>query len=167
MLEVNGSPAEAVGLLMVYSWPGPVPPGARRGTVTMLRCARCGGSLFHTMAKGRPRQEDHEQGCDAFIKAIRIMRYVDEMKRSAPKSAGTRRRRKYLRQSAKELSAAARDPDPVAAVTTLGDAYQAECETPGKRGEASATTGLAEALMRACRQLALGQDPGPITVRPG
>jgi hypothetical protein len=159
-------------LIMVYSWPGPVPPGARRGTVTMLRCARCRGSLFHTMAKRQPRQEDHEQGCDAFIKAIRIMRYVDELKRSAPESAGTwrrnRRRRKYLRLSAKELSAAALNPDPVAAVSTLGDSYEAECQTPlGKRGKRSAPTELAEALMRACRQLAQGQDPGPITVRPG
>ena len=156
---------------MVYSWPGPLPPGARRGTVTMLRCTRCGGSLFHTMAKGRPRQEDHEQGCDAFIKAIRIVRYVDELKRSGPGSAGTwrrtRRRRKYLRLSVKELSAAARNPDPVAAVSALGDSYQAECQTPGRRGKVSPTTELAEALMRACRQLALGQDPGPITVRPG
>ena len=154
-------------MIMVYSWPGPVPPGARRGTVTMLRCARCRGSLFYTMAKGQPRQEDHEQGCDAFIKAIRIMRYVDELKRSGPESAETWRRRRYLRLSAKELSAAARNPDPVAAVSALGDSYEAECQTPRKRGKVSPTAELAEALMRACRQLALGQDPGPITVRPG
>jgi hypothetical protein len=158
-------------LIMVYSWPKPVPPGGRRGTVRLIRCARCRGPLYHTKSKGQPRQEDHEQGCPAFIIAIRVMRYVDELKRSASEPAGTwrgtRRRRKYLRQSAKELSAAACDPDPVAVIRALGDSYQAKCQAPGKRVKVAEKTAMAEALMRAYRQLALGQDPGPITVRRG
>jgi len=151
---------------MTYSWPGPVPPGARRGTVTLIRCARCGEPLFHTKAKGQPRQEDHQQGCEAFIRAIRAMRYVDELKRSASESAGTwirtRRRRSYVRESANKLSVAACESDPVAAISALGDFYQAECQTGGKRVKAPERTEVAEMLMRACRQLALGQAPAPI-----
>jgi hypothetical protein len=156
---------------MAYSWPRPVPPGGRRGTVRLIRCARCRGPLYHTMAKGQPRQEDHEQGCEAFIKAIRVMRYVDELKRSASEPAGTwrstRRRRKYLQKGAKKLSVAACERDPVAAISALGDSYQAECQAIGKRVKVAEQTEMAEALMRACRQLALGRDPGPITVRHG
>jgi hypothetical protein len=150
---------------MTYSWPGPVPPGARRGTVKLIRCARCGGSLFHTKAKGRPRQEDHQQGCEAFIKAIRAMRYVDELHRSASASAGTwtltRRWRSCVREGAKSLTLAACESDPAAAISALGDFYQAECQTPGKRVKASEQTEMTEMLMRACRRLALGQDPEP------
>ena len=72
---------------MQYSWPGPVPPGGRQGTIRLIRCARCGGPLYHTKTKGQPRQEDHEQGCEAFISAIQVMRYVDELKGSASESA--------------------------------------------------------------------------------
>ena len=151
---------------MTYSWPGPVPPGARRGTVTMLRCARCGGSLFHTKAKGQPRQEDHQQGCEAFIRAIRTMRYVDELKRSASASAGTwtrtRRWRSYMRDGAKKLSLAACSRDPDAALIALADAYEAECQVPAKRRKARQRTQMAEMLMRVCRQLAVGQQPEPI-----
>jgi hypothetical protein len=152
---------------MAYSWPGPVPPGARRGTVKLIRCARCGGPLFHTKTKGQPRQEDHQQGCEAFIRAIRAMRYVDELKRSASESAGTwtrtRRWRSYVRESAKKLSVAACASDPVVAFSALGDFYQAECQTRGKRVKATEQAEMAEMLMRACRQLALGQDPEPIS----
>ena len=149
---------------MQYSWPGPVPPGRRRGTIRLIRCARCGGPLYHTKGKGQPSQEDHQQGCDAFIMAIRIMRYADELKRTASGSAVIWSRTwRYLRENAKKLSAAACESDPVAAISALGDLYQAECQTPGKL---SATTEIAETLMRACRQLALGQDPLPITPRP-
>ena len=138
---------------MQDSWPGAVPPGGRRGTIRLIRCARCGGPLYHTKAKGQPRQEDHEQDCEAFIRAIGVMRYVDELKRSAS-------------ESAKKLSVAACESDPVAAVSALGDVYQAECQTPGDRVKLSEKTELAETLMRACRQLALGQDPAPITSPP-
>jgi hypothetical protein len=151
---------------MTYSWPGPVPPGARRGTVKLIRCARCGGSLFHTKAKGQPRQEDHEQGCPAFIRAIRTMRYVDELKRCASASAGswsrTRRWRSYVRDGAKQLSLAACASDPDAALSALGDSYEAECQIPAKRRKAREQTEMAEMMMRVCRQLVAGQQPEPI-----
>ena len=136
----------------------------------MIRCAQCGEPLYHTKAKGKPRQEDHEQGCEAFIRAIRVMRYVDELNRSASESRAAwgrnRRRRKYLRENAKKLSVAACESDPVAAIIALGDLCQAECQTPGQRVKLSEKTEMAETLMRACRQLALGKDPAPITPRP-
>lgn len=135
----------------------------------MIRCARCGGPLYHTKSKGQPRQEDHEQGCEAFIRAIRVMRYVDELKRSASESAAWGRgrgRRRYLREHAKRLSVAACESDPVAALRALGQLCEAECQTSARRGKWSEKTEMAETLMRACRQLALGKDPGPITSRP-
>ncbi len=155
---------------MQYSWPGPVPPGGRRGTITLIRCAQCGGPLFHTKGKGQPRQEDHEQGCEAFIRAMRVMRYVNELKRSASESAvtwGRTWRRRYLRQNAKKLSVVACESDPVAALKALGDLYQAECQTPGRRTKVPEKTEMAETLMLACRQLALGKDPAPVTSRTG
>jgi hypothetical protein len=154
---------------MQYSWPGPVPPGGRRGTIRLIRCARCGGPLYHTKTKDQPQQEDHEQGCEAFISAIQVMRYVDELKRSASESAvagGRTWRRRYLRANAQKLSAAACASDPVAEISALGDLYEAECQTRGKRAKSPEKTEMAETLMRACQQLALGQDPAPITPRP-
>jgi hypothetical protein len=101
---------------------------------------------------------------------MRVMRYVDELKRSASESPAVwgrnRRRRKYLRENAKELSAAACASDPVAALNALGDLRQAECEAPGRRVRVQEKTQMAETLMRACRQLAQGKDPAPIP-RPG
>lgn len=132
----------------------------------MIRCAQCREPLYHTKAKGQPRQEDHEQGCEAFIRAIRVMRYVDELKRSAsesPAAWGRSRQRKYLRENAKKLTAAACASDPVAALEALGDLCQAEAQTPGQRVRVREKTGMAEMLMRACRQLAQGKDPAPIT----
>lgn len=133
----------------------------------MLRCAQCRGPLYQTKLKGQPRQEDHEQGCEAFIKAIRVMRYVDELKRSAsefPVAWGrNRRRRKYLREHAKKLSAAACASDPVAALRALADLYEAECQTPGRRVRVPEKTETAEMLMRACRRLAEGKEPAPVT----
>lgn len=136
----------------------------------MIRCVRCGGPLYHTKTRGQPRQEDHEQGCEAFIRAIRVMRYVDELKQSASEESAValgrgRRRRRYLRESAKKLSEAACEGDPVAALSTLGDLCQAECQKPGQRVKSAEETEMAEMLMRACRRLALGQDPAPITPR--
>jgi len=95
------------------------------------------------------------------------MRYVDELKRSASDSAVAwgRPRRKYLREGAKKLSVAACESDPVAAISDLGDIYQAECQERGKRVTSSEKTEMAETLMLACRQLAQGQDPAPITPR--
>ena len=133
----------------------------------MIRCARCEGPLYHTKAKGQPRQEDHEQGCEVFVTAMRVMRYADELNRSASQSTALwgrgRRRRKYLRENAKQLSAAACSSDPATAVKTLGDLYQAECQTPEQRAKSPEKTQIAEILMRACEQLALGKDPAPIT----
>lgn len=130
----------------------------------MIRCVRCEGPLYHTKTKGQPRQEDHEQGCEAFIRAVRVMRYVDELNRAASEAnqgswRSARRRRRYLRENAKKLSVAACESDPMAAISALGDRYQAECDTHGRRAE---MTEMAEMLMRACRQLALGQHPAPI-----
>ena len=135
----------------------------------MIRCARCGGSLYHTKTKGQPCQEDHEQGCEAFIRAIQVMRYVDELKRSESAVARGRtwRRRRYLRENAKKLSVVACEGDPVAALGALGDLCEAECQTPGQRVKLPEKTEMAETLMRACRQLALGKDPAPVAPRPG
>jgi hypothetical protein len=149
-----------------YSWPGPVPPGGRRGTVKFIRCSRCGGRLYHTKSRGQPRQEDHEQGCENLIRAMRLMRYVDELNRSASEAGvgwGRTWRRRYLRENAKKLSAAACASDPIAAISALRDVYQAECQTRGKLSE---KRDLAETLMRACQQMVLGRDPAPITDRP-
>ena len=150
-----------------YSWPGPVPPGGRQGTIKLVRCAKCGRPLYHTKAQGQPRQEDHEQGCEVFTTAMRVMRYVDELKRSASQSAALwgrgRRRRKYLEENAKELSVVACTSDPVTALKTLGDLYKAERLAPGRRAKSAEKTEMAEMLVSACRQLALGKDPAPIT----
>ena len=149
-----------------YSWPGPLPPGRRRGTIKFIRCGRCRGRLYHTKARGQPRQEDHEPGCETFIRAMRVMRYVDELNRSASESGmgwASSWRRRYLRANAKKLSVAACESDPVAAIRALRDVYQAECQT---RSELSDKREMAEMLMRACQQLVLGRDPAPITARP-
>jgi hypothetical protein len=152
---------------MQYSWPAPVPPGGRNGTIRLIRCAGCGGSLYHTKAKGKPQQEDHEQGCEVFTAAMRVMRYVDELERSAAQSGAPwgrgRRRRKYLRENAKKLSLAACSSGPVVAVGTLGDLYKAECQTSDQPVKSPEKAEMAEMLMRACGQLALGKDPAPIT----
>jgi hypothetical protein len=147
-----------------YSWPGPLPPGQRGKTIKLIRCARCPGPLYRTKLKGQPRQEDHEQGCEVFIRAIRVERYVDELKRaaSAPSQGGwrgNRRRRKYVLENAKRLSAAACEPDPSAALRDLGNQYEAECQAHGTPAD---TTRVAEMLMRACRRLAAGDPPPPI-----
>ena len=101
---------------------------------------------------------------------MRIMRYVDELKQSASGSAGAwgapRRRRKYLRESAKKLTVAACDSDPVSAISTLGVRYEAESQTGGKQVDGAEKVKMAETLMLACRQLALGQDPAPLTGHP-
>jgi hypothetical protein len=146
------------------SWPRPLPPGQRGGTIRLVRCARCKGRLYETKLRGQPRQEDHEQGCQAFITAIRMARYTDELRHAAsgPNQGdwrSNRRRRKYLLGSAKKLSVAACESDPAAAVRDLGDQYQAECQAPGTP---AGTTRMAEMLMRACRQLALGEAPAPV-----
>jgi hypothetical protein len=156
------------GLIVQYSWPGPVPPGRRRGTIRLIRCARCNGPLYQTKLKGRPRQDDHEQGCQAFITAIRVERYADELKSAAsrPNQGGrrsNRRWKKYLLENAKKLSAAACEPDPVAAVRDLSDRYQAECQA---RGTSAENTRTAEMLMKACQRLALGEAPAPVVSGP-
>ena len=147
-----------------YSWPGPMPPGRRAGTINLVRCARCKGRLYYTRLKGQPQQEDHEPGCQAFSTASRMARYADELKQAAaePNQGGwrsNRRWRKYLLKSAKELSVAACASDPAAAVRDLGNQYQAECQAPGTPAD---LTRMAETLMRACRQLAQGEAPAPI-----
>jgi len=152
-----------------YSWPGPMPPGRRPATLKLIRCARCKGRLYHTRLKGHPRQEDHEQGCQMFIIAMRVVRYADELRQAAsgPTQGDWRRNRrwrKYLLSNAKKLSAAACESDPPAAVRDLGHQYQAECQAPGTPAD---VTRMAEALMRACRQLAQGEAPAPIVSSPG
>ena len=98
------------------------------------------------------------------------MQYVGELKRSASESAvpggRTWRRRRYLRENAKKLSVVACESDPVAALTALGDLCQAECQPPGKRVKLSEKTEMAETLMRACRQLALGKESSVNHPRP-
>ena len=152
---------------MGQSWPAPMPSGSRPATLRLIRCVRCGGPLHHTKAKGHPRQEDHEQGCEAYIRAMRIMRYADELKRSASESArawgATRWRWKYLRESAKKLTVSACESDPVSAIGALGVLYEAEWQTGGQRAGGAEKMEMAETLMLACRQLALGQDPAPLT----
>lgn len=148
---------------MQDSWPRPLPPG-QRGTITLLCCAQCKGRLYYTKLKGQPRQEDHEQGCQAFITAIRVARYAGELKHAAsePNQGDWRRNRrwrKYLRQNAKKLTVAACESDPTAAVRNLSNQYQAECQAPGMPAD---TTLMAEMLMRACGQLALGEAPAPV-----
>lgn len=147
-----------------HSWPGPLPPSQRGKTIRLICCARCNGPLYQTKLKGQPRQEDHQQGCEVFIRAIRVERYVDELKRaaSAPNQGGwrgNRRRRKYVLENAKRLSAAACEPDPSAALRDLGDQYEAECQAPEAPAD---TTRVTEMLMRACRRLAVGEAPPPI-----
>ena len=101
---------------------------------------------------------------------MRIMRYVDELKRSASESAGTwgatRGRRRYLRENVKKLTVAACESDPASAISAVGVSYEAECQTGGKGAGGAEKTEMAETLMLACRQLALGQDPAPLTGGP-
>ena len=155
--------------MVQHSWPAPLPPGQRGRTIKLVRCAQCKGPLYHTKLKGKPRQEDHEQGCQAFITAIRMVLYADELKQAASDPdqgawRSNRRWRKYLLKNAKKLSVAACESDPPTAVHDLGDQYQTECQAPGTPAE---TTRMAEMLMRACKQLALGEAPAPIVSSPG
>ncbi len=152
-----------------YSWPGPMPPGRRAGTLRLVRCAQCEGRLYYTKLKGKPQLEDHEQGCQVFISAVRVARYADELKQAAsePNQGDWRRNRrwrKYLLSNAKKLSAAACESDPPAAVRDLSNQYQAECQAPGTPAD---LTRMAETLMRACRQLAQGEAPAPIVPSSG
>jgi hypothetical protein len=146
-----------------------MPPGKRPWTLTLVRCAQCKGRLYYTRLKGQPRQEDHEQGCQMFIIAMRVVRYADELKQAASEQnqgswRRNRRWRKYLLSSAKKLSAAACESDPPAAVRNLSNQYQAECQAPGTPAD---MTRMAETLMRAFRQLAQGEAPAPIVSSPG
>src|SRR5262249_28917870 len=97
---------------------------------------------------------------------MRIMRYVDELKRSASESAAPwgrgRRRRKYLRENVKKLSVTACTSDPVAALGALGDLYKAEYQTLGQRVKKPEKAEMAEMLIRACRQLGHGTYASPI-----
>jgi hypothetical protein len=132
--------------------------------MTLVRCAQCKERLYYTRLKGQPRQEDHEQGCPAFITAIRVVRYADELKQAASEAnqggwRRNRRRRKYLLKNAEKLSVAACESDPPAAVRDLSNQYQAEAQAPGAPAD---MTRMAETLMRACGQLAAGEAPAPI-----
>jgi hypothetical protein len=71
-----------------------------------------------------------------------------------------------LQENAKKLTVAACDSDPVSAISALSARYEAECQTGGKRVDGAEKMKMAETLMLACRQLALGQDPAPLTGRP-
>jgi hypothetical protein len=149
--------------MVQYSWPGPPRPGQGGRSITLIRCASCQGSLYHTKLKGEPRPEDHEPGCEAFTGAIRVARYADELRRAASEPGqgswrSNRRRQKYLSENAKKLSLAACEPDPVTVVRDLSDQYQAESQADDSPAD---TARMAEMLAKACRRLALGEAPAP------
>lgn len=151
-------------MIVPDSWPRPLPPGYRRGTITLVRCAQCQGALYQTRLTGQPRQEDHEPGCQTFSTAIQVAQYAGELKQagSQPNQGDWRRNRrwrKYLHENAKKLSVAACESDPAATVGGLSNQYQAECQAPGTPAD---TTLMAEMLMMACQQLAAGEAPAPI-----
>jgi len=93
------------------------------------------------------------------------MRFAEDLQRTAAEledqaaSRTERRRYKYLQECAKELSTAACTPDPVAAVAELDEKYAAEFESGA---EHAADAGM---LSRACRALAIGEDPVPLPPR--
>ena len=115
----------------------------------------CGGDLRRTKAAGHPVQADHQPGCEVFSKAVQVMRYAEELGRAAA-AGGDRKRRRYLQESAKDLSAAACVDDVVLAVNRLAFQYEKESQRGAK------TSATAEMLMQACKALAQGKDPAPI-----
>jgi hypothetical protein len=142
----------------------PGPPSRPRGgppdSFRSERCAQCLGALYRTKATGQPWQEDHEQGCEFFSRALQVMRYVKELKRAAsePESqSASRGERRYLQKRVKEISAAACADNPILAISVLAHKYAAECETNTKRAK------TADMLMQACQALVQGKDPAPIT----
>jgi hypothetical protein len=58
---------------------------------------------------------------------------------------------------------AACESDPTAAISALGDFYETEGQKLGERAKFAEKREVAETLMAACRRLALGEDPAPIT----
>jgi hypothetical protein len=130
------------------------------------RCVRCGGALYRTKATGRPQHEDHQPGCEFFVNAVQVMRYAEELQRTASEptnqgaSRNDRRHRQYLQKIAKKLSAAACGGDPVQTVMNLA----AKCAAEYEKGTKQA--GDAEIVMKACQALAQGKDPAPIIPSP-
>lgn len=129
-------------------------------------CIECGGQLRRTKAAGQPVREDHEPGCEAFSRALQVMRYAEELKRAASALkargafGGDRRRRRYLEKSAKELSTAACTDDVILAINRLTRQY----ETERQKGVKPAET--VEMLLQASQALAQGKDPAPIPPGP-
>jgi len=127
------------------------------------RCANCQGALSETRVTGQPQQRDHLPGCKFYDRAVQVMRYVSELRRAASGSTNrdashSRRRRRYLQKSAKELQAAACTENPVLAVGGLADIYAVERERNNKLSQAAGM------LSEACHDLAQGKDPAPITL---
>lgn len=91
------------------------------------------------------------------------MRYARGLQLAASEPIGRganredRRRLRYLQESAVKLSAAACADNPVLAIEGLAKKYTAEHEKGTEQVEA------AEMLSKACRALARGQAPDPIT----
>jgi len=135
--------------------PPPELPGAPPPPFGGNRCLRCGGSLYATQAAGRPQRDDHEPHCDFFERAVQVMQYVHELERAAVGIGG-----RYMQKSVKELSAAACAADPVHAIATLVGKYAADAKKGIKQAKA------AEMLYQACKALAEGKDPAPISPAP-
>jgi hypothetical protein len=134
--------------------PPGAPPRAGGG-----RCACCEGMLGDTRAAGRPQRTDHMSGCSCFEGAVKVMRFAEELQRTAADlgdRAGTRtdrRRHQYLKKCAKELFHAACAPDPVQEVAELGNKYKVQFQ---KGGEHAADAGI---LSQACSALVNGETP--------
>jgi hypothetical protein len=89
------------------------------------------------------------------------MRYADQLRQATgPASWRTPRadrlRRRYLRQGAGKLAAAACADSPVLALGRLADEYQGDYERGAEPRSAS------ETLLRACLALIEGEDPDPV-----
>jgi hypothetical protein len=135
--------------------PPPQLPGAAPPPFGGNRCGWCGGSLHATQATGQPQPQDHELGCKFFDTAVQVMAYVKELEQV---SAGSGR---YLRNSIKELSAAACATDPVHSITILARKYGDDAKKSTKQPEA------AQMLSQACQALAQRKKPAPITLARG
>lgn len=143
--------------------PPPQPGGGPPGPFRSNRCVACGGELSGTQATGRPQRDDHLPNCTVFDRALQVMRYAEELRRTASETTGRsvfradRRQQRYLQKKAKELSAAACADSPALAVGRLARQYE------GEHGRGGKEAAIAEILMQACMALAQGQDPAPIT----
>jgi hypothetical protein len=97
--------------------------------------------------------------CYGFYMASKVMHFAEDLKRSAVElevratSRAERQVQRYRQKCAKKLSDAACSPDPVDAVSKLGQKYAGESEKGGKKAEIAAT------LSHACDAVVNGEDP--------